>query len=109
MYEAHHLIRNEVASFKEALAAWERGELPFSKVQTALERVFTLLHDHFGEEELVYFPAAERNWSEAEKAEVWERCKPSFGTKAKRKTLKTNKEVSSDEVVGSVDARTSRH
>jgi hypothetical protein len=28
---------------------------------------------HFGEEELVYFPAAERNWSEAEKAEVWEK------------------------------------
>jgi hemerythrin-like domain-containing protein len=71
MYEAHDLIRNEVASFKEALAAWERGELPFGKVQAALERVFTLLHDHFGEEELVYFPTAERNWSEAEKAEVW--------------------------------------
>ncbi len=73
MYEAHELIREEVASFKSALRQWEEGEVPFSKVQAALERVFTLLHDHFGEEELVYFPIAEQKWSDKEKAEVWEK------------------------------------
>jgi len=50
MYEAHDLIRNEAASFKSALALWERGKASFSKVRASLERVFTLLHDHFGEE-----------------------------------------------------------
>ncbi|MCS7265234.1 MAG: hypothetical protein NZ805_10425 [Armatimonadetes bacterium] len=53
------------------LNQWERGEVPFSKVQSALERVFTLLNDHFGEEELVYFPVAEQRWSDQEKAKVW--------------------------------------
>jgi hemerythrin-like domain-containing protein len=71
MYEAHDLIREETESFKAALTQWERGELPFSKVQAALDRVFALLHDHFGEEELVYFPIAEQKWSDDEKEEVW--------------------------------------
>ncbi|MFN3421564.1 MAG: hemerythrin domain-containing protein [Armatimonadota bacterium] len=71
MYEAHNLIREESAAFKAALERWKRGEVPFSKVQNALERVFTLLNDHFGEEELVYFPIAEQKWSEEEKSEVW--------------------------------------
>jgi len=71
MYEAHDLIRQEAESFKLAVKQWERGEAPFGKVQSALERVFTLLRDHFGEEELVYFPVAEQKWSDKEKAEVW--------------------------------------
>jgi len=75
MYEAHDLIRQEVSSFKTALEQWEKGKVPFGKVQAALERVFTLLHDHFGEEELVYFPVAEQKWSDEEKAEVWEKMK----------------------------------
>lgn len=71
MYEAHELIREETTSFKTALRAWEKGEVDYSKVRSSLERVFTLLQDHFGEEELVYFPVAEEKLSEAEKAEVW--------------------------------------
>lgn len=73
MYEAHELIREEAASFKAALKAWEKGEVNYNKVRSSLERVFTLLHDHFGEEELVYFPVAEEKLSEAEKAKVWEK------------------------------------
>lgn len=71
MYEAHELIRQETESFKSAFRRWEQGKVPFSKVQSALERVFTLLNDHFGEEELVYFPVAEQKWGDQEKAEVW--------------------------------------
>ncbi|MFN4181014.1 MAG: hypothetical protein ACK4I8_11925 [Armatimonadota bacterium] len=36
-------------------------------MQNELERVFTFLNYHFGEEELVYFPIAEQKWSEEEK------------------------------------------
>lgn len=71
MYEAHDLIREEADTFKAVLERWRRGEAPFSKVQGALERVFTLLNDHFAEEELVYFPIAEQKWSEEEKSKVW--------------------------------------